>query len=253
MKVPRVFVSPEEMTCGGVAFSEKNARYLRKVLRLKCGDLVEVFDGVRAYRIRLNASTRERTWGEILETGRSDSQGVHITLAFCCVRPGPVEQILRHGTELGVTQFIPLISARANRKPQEKKDRWHAIVASASAQCGRATVPEVEPPLELNTFLQREFHQATNLLLSTSPGAEPILDVLHRNIPGRVLVLVGPEGGFDGTEESGALRAGFHEVSLSRNILRSETAALVAVATVTTWHESSTWAKETIEVPEYSG
>jgi 16S rRNA (uracil1498-N3)-methyltransferase len=238
VKGPRVFVSPEEMTPNGVVFSDKTARYLRKVLRLKSGDLVEAFDGVRAYQVRLIASTRERTVGQVLASENPSPVGIQISLAFSCVRPGPVEQILRHGTELGVTQFIPLISARANRRPEERKDRWTAVVASASAQCGRTTVPAVDQPIALSDFLRRDFRQTTGLLLSVAPDAEPILRALHRTSPERAMILVGPEGGLEETEESEALRAGFHAVSLSSNILRSETAALVAIATVTTWHDS---------------
>jgi 16S rRNA (uracil1498-N3)-methyltransferase len=238
VKVPRIFVSPQEMTPCGVVFSEKNARYLRNVLRLKVGDRVAVFDGACSHSIVLTVSSREQIQGEIIASEHQECTGLAICLAFGCVRPGPTEEILRHGTELGVSVFIPLITCRANRKPQERKDRWNTIVISASAQCGRIAVPEVEPPVGFGEFLQRDFACDTSFLLSTDPNAAPLLEVLHTRTPGRVMVLVGPEGGFDGAEESEALGAGFLPVNLCGNVLRTETAALVAVGALATWHNS---------------
>ncbi len=84
----------------------------------------------------------------------------------------------------------------------------------------------------------RDFQCHTSLLLSTGPHADPLLEILRQRTPDRVTFLVGPEGGFDEDEESGALRAGFAPVSLCKNILRTETAALVAVGAVATWHDS---------------
>jgi 16S rRNA (uracil1498-N3)-methyltransferase len=238
VKVPRIFVSQQEMTPTRVVFSEKSTRYLRNVLRLKAGDLVSVFDGVNFHDIVLTESSRQRICGDVIESGHEDSRGLDICLAFGCVRPGPVEEILRHGTELGVSVFIPIISCRVNRKPQERKDRWHTIVVSASAQSGRTAVPAVEAPVSLNRLFQRDFACDTKLLLSTDRDAKPILEILHKRTHKRVKILVGPEGGFDGAEESGALAAGFLPVSLGRCILRTETAALAAVAAVAAWYDS---------------
>jgi 16S rRNA (uracil1498-N3)-methyltransferase len=226
------------MTPCGVIFSKKNARYLRSVLRLKVGDLVSVFNGLNSYNVALTVSSRERIQGEIVESGHEGSGGIEICLAFGCVRPGPVEEILRHGTELGVSVFIPLISGRANRKPQERKVRWNTIVESASAQSGRITVPEVETPVSFDQFLQRDFRCDTGILLSTDPNAEPFLELLRQRTPGRVMILVGPEGGFDSAEQSGAIGAGFLPVRLCSNVLRTETAALVAVGAVGTWYDA---------------
>lgn len=226
------------MTPCGVVFSQKNTRYLRNVLRLKVGDLVAAFDGLNSHSVMLIESSRERIQGRIVESRLEAPEGIGICLAFGCVRPGPVEEILRHGTELGVSVFIPLISDRANRKPQERKDRWYTVVKSASAQSGRITVPGVEPPVSFDQFLERDFGCDTSFLLSTDPNAEPLLELLRKRTPGRVMILVGPEGGFDSAEKSRAIDAGFLPVKLCRNVLRTETAALVAVGAVAMWYDS---------------
>ena len=165
------------------------------------------------------------------------SEEIEIILGFSTIRPGPIQEILRHGTELGVSRFVPVISRRANRRPAEKKERWKSVVASASAQSRRSKLPEVEIPLTFDQFIERENKGEARLLLSTEPGATPILVALEDCSLQRVVILAGPEGGMEESEVKAAINAGFLPVSLVRGILRSETAAIVAAATVILWHD----------------
>lgn len=202
------------------------------MLRLKPGDDVEVFDGVRSCLVRLE-SLGGRLSGRVLN-GLADGPdcGLDVTLAFGCVRPGPLEQILRHCTELGVRCFAPILSSRATRRPSERKERWVSIVASAAGQCGRSRVPEVRPPASLPSFLATTQKQATKLILSLGDDAAPLLEVIEAEHSAKVTVLVGPEGGFAQSEETLATDAGFCPVSLGSARLRAETAAIVAVGAV---------------------
>lgn len=242
MKVPRVFVLPAALSAAmaskRIALSGKEARYLGRVLRLKPGDRVEAFDGTCSCWVRLTELLRDEVHGEILEVTLPRAVAIEITLAFSCVRPGPVEEILRHGTELGVSAFVPVLSARAQRRPESKKQRWDSIVAAACAQCGRVALPRVDPPVPLDRLLDQDLSSFVKLLLSPSLDAEPLLEDLHRLMPRRILILAGPEGGFDPSEESAALNAGFRPVSLGHGVLRTETAALTAVAAVVCWHHA---------------
>jgi len=246
VKIPRILVSQEEMAEDGITFGKKNSRYLRHVLRMKSGDLVQVVEGSHLHRVLLTVSPGEPTRGEILTTETGPTRDINIALAFCCVRPGPIEEILRHCTELGVSRFIPLISVRVNRKPQERKDRWTSIVASACTQSGRVEVPAVERPIRLQQFFLKDFGYETNLLLSTAANSRPLLELLPERPPGGVLILVGPEGGLEEAEEAQALEAGFHPVNLCRSILRTETAAVVSVGTVIAWYDSRHSTRQTV-------
>jgi 16S rRNA (uracil1498-N3)-methyltransferase len=238
MKCPRIFISPEELLGDRVSFSGNNARYLHKVLRLRPGDNVEVCDGTRDYLIRLTSCNRGGVQGTVTESGSPvKKEGIEITLGFSTVRPGPVQEILRHGTELGVSRFVPILSLRTNRRPLEKKQRWEAVVASASAQSRRCVLPEIEIPVTFDQFIERAGREEMRLLLSTESEAVPILAILEERVPRKVVILAGPEGGLDASEIKKAIDVGFEPVSLSRGILRSETAAVVAAGMVVLWHE----------------
>jgi 16S rRNA (uracil1498-N3)-methyltransferase len=238
VKCPRIFISPEELLGDRVSFAGNNARYLYKVLRLKSGDNVEICDGTRNYLITLTSCNRGAVQGTVIE-GRSSvkREVIEITLGFSTVRPGPVQEILRHGTELGVSRFIPILSLRTNRRPPEKKQRWEAIVASASAQSGRSVLPEIEIPMTFDRFVEWAGREEVRLLLSTGPDAVPILATLEERAPRKVVILAGPEGGLDASEIKKAIDVGFDPVSLSRSILRAETAAVVAAGMVVLWHD----------------
>src|SRR5271157_4950062 len=172
VKCPRIFISPEELLGDSVSFSGNNARYLYKVLRLTPGDNVEICDGTRDYLIRLTSCTRGAVQGTVIESeSLVKPEGIEITLGFSTVRPGPVQEILRHGTELGVARFVPILTLRANRRPPEKKQRWQTVVASASAQSERSVLPEIEVPVPFEQFIEGEGQGELRLLLSTGPEA----------------------------------------------------------------------------------
>lgn len=239
MKRRRIFVSASQISGGQIVFSVKDIHYLKSVLRLRIGDPVQVFDGAHEYAVQLETGDAGNLIGRVLDRARQEDPAdrFQVTLAFGCVRPGPFSEILRHGTELGVCRFIPLLSRRATRRPAEKKERWEAIVKSAAEQCGRVQCPEVEAPVVLEDFLGSDRRDHTRLLLSPSAQATPLLEILETERPSEAIVLVGPEGGFHEDEEAHAVRSGFVPVSLGSNILRTETAALMAGGLLLTWHD----------------
>jgi 16S rRNA (uracil1498-N3)-methyltransferase len=238
----RIFVGPEELCLPAVVFSARNALYVRTVLRLKPGDPLEIFDGERSYLVRLVECGRGGTRGEIVQTLEPElAPEPRIVLAFSCVRPGPVQEILRHGTELGVSRFLPVVSLRSARRPREKKDRWESVIIAAAEQSGRVRVPAVESPLLLDDLLEREPGTDLGLVLSTAPRTTPVLARLEEQHERDVVILVGPEGGFEPEEETRIHRSGFIPVSLGPGVLRTETAAVVAVGVIAAWHHRQ-WA-----------
>jgi len=238
VRVRRLFVTGEELRPEGVVFSAKHAHYLQKVLRLKSGDLLEVLDGRNRLVVRLDTPAEGRLTGRVLEShSLQDCTESSLVLAFACIRPGPAEEILRHGTELGVTRFVPILSRRSMRRPIGIRDRWISILEGAAAQSRRTRLPVLCNPQNLTDFLASLQGQQVRLLLSTQPDALPILACLESCPTGGVVLLTGPEGGFDASEESEALQLGFTTVSLGSGVLRSETAAIVAAATVMMWQQ----------------
>lgn len=235
----RIFIHSGEIVSDHVVLSRTTARYVAKVLRYRQGDLLKAFDGRREYLVRLVKCSQTEVSGRILESTEMEQRGgPEIVLGFCCVRPGPLEEILRHGTELGVSRFVPLLSQRSNRKPKGKKERWQTIVAAASAQSGRSELPVVEPPAQFHEFIERMSGAETRILLSTVSAAPPLLSVLDATRPRRVVLTVGPEGGFEPTEQAQAAEAGFHPATLCEAVLRTETAAIVATGIAVAWYQS---------------
>lgn len=242
----RIYVDPKDISSDTVVFDPSGGRYLERVLRLRRDDLVRVFDGRCEYLVRLGEHREGKITGRITQKSTPQHHQPNITLAFCCVRPGPLEEILRHGTELGVSRFVPLVSVRCVRRPQERKARWESIVKGASAQAGRVGVPEVEPPLPLAQFVNRPFEEDLAIFLSLAGEAISMPLVLEQERPHRVTILVGPEGGWDPDEEALTLGRGFQPASLGPTVLRTETAALVAVGLMAVW---SHWRKPEMCIP----
>ncbi len=239
MRTRRLFVSPEEISSGRIRFSPGAAHYLRNVLRLRPGDVLEVLDGAKAHLVRLDRLEGGEALGEVFDTRQPQAETQpHITLAFGCVRPQPFQEILRHCTEIGVSRFVPLLTSRSSRRPQDKKQRWDTVVASAAAQCGRPGLPVVEPPTHLEGFLSRTALPETRLIFAHKHGAPHVTAIAEPAAFARVVVLVGPEGGFESWEERSAMEAGFVPASLGVNTLRTETAAIVAVGVISSWFSS---------------
>lgn len=147
-----------------------------------------------------------------------------------------MDEILRHGTELGVDRFIPVLSRHCNRKPKERKDRWEKIVAGAVEQSGRPGLPRLDTPVPFKEFLAEVPRFLSAALLIASPRGSPVLRVLDDSPFFRTVILVGPEGGFTQAEETEAAEAGFVSAALGPGMLRTETAAITAVGIVAAWY-----------------
>jgi len=236
----RLFVCDKELSRDSVVFSVANSRYIFKVLRLEVGDCVKAFDGKDEHVVRITRCDRLKVSGVITESlTQTPCLDFDLTLGFCCVRPGPMVEIFRHGTEVGVTRFAPILSRRANRRPTEKKQRWDLVVASACTQSGRTRRPEILHPLTLDEFFRVNSETSAKVILSTAAEARPLLEVLEaRAVPlAGVELLIGPEGGFEPLEEAQAISAGFFRASLRPGVLRTETAAVVAAGITVAWSQ----------------
>ena len=144
------------------------------------------------------------------------------------------EWVLQKATELGVDQLLPAICERSVTRPGggNKSRRWHEIVRQAARQCERGTLPELADPMPFEQVLPRPEVQSADLRLIATPGAGPLseqTELLQRSAE-RVVLAVGPEGGFCSSELTMASDEGFVPVGLGSRVLRSETAALALLA-----------------------
>ena len=234
MRLIRVHAAQPLSAGAEVALPEVAAHHVARVLRLRPGAPLVLFDGSGAdFRAEIVAVEGDRVRARVVErsSGLRESP-LGITLVQAVSRGERMDWTLQKATELGVRSIQPVLSARSvvrlDAQQAAKKHRhWQAIVAGACEQCGRSVLPEVRPPLDLPRFLAEVPREGQRLVLSpTGPASLAGLT----GMAARVELLIGPEGGLDDAELAAAERAGFAPVRLGPRVLRTETAGIVALA-----------------------
>ncbi len=233
----RCVIRPEAIVAGTVRFDREELHHLARVLRLRPGALVEAADGLgRVYTVRLEALTPGAAWGTILgERAPGGESPCAITLAQAILKGERMTWVIQKATELGVARLVPLETERVVARPAgertgARRARWERVAREAVKQCGRARVPAVEAVRPLRDLLaETRAHDAAWLCWE---GGGPSVARLAREAgrPRRLLLLVGPEGGFTREEVQRAEAAGARLVGLGPRILRAESAAIVAIA-----------------------
>jgi 16S rRNA (uracil1498-N3)-methyltransferase len=234
--VPRLHLPPDQITGERVVLQGEPHKYVSRVLRLAAGDGLTIFDGQgQEVEARIEATSPRST---MLVLGARRSVGrpatAPVTLIQAVSKGERMELVIQKATELGAGAIVPVWTARTVVQPggDGRLRRWRTIAQEAARQCGRADVPAVADPLPLSAALGAEAPAGTRKLLlwEASTGAP-----LRRALAGHeaaVHLLVGAEGGFTPEEAAAAQSAGFQAVGLGPRILRTETAALVALALV---------------------
>jgi 16S rRNA (uracil1498-N3)-methyltransferase len=234
MRLNRVFVDQPLASGGETLLPEAAAYHVVRVLRLRAGAPLVLFDGSGAdFRGEIVAIEGERVRVSVgaRSAGLRESP-LAITLVQAVSRSERMDWTLQKATELGVRRIQPVLSARSvvrldDQQAARKLRHWQAIVAGACEQCGRSVLPEVRAPLDLARFLAGSPREGQRLVLSpTGPASLAGL----ASTAARVELLIGPEGGLDDAELDAAARAGFAPVRLGPRVLRTETAGIAALA-----------------------
>lgn len=210
------------MVDGQARFSRAQSHQIRKVLRLRDGDEVAVFDGSgQEWLTRLSG-----TAGEIVRPiDRSIEPETRLTVFQALIKPARLEYVFQKGTELGVCRFVPFVAERSVATG-EHEARWRAITVEAAEQSGRRVVPEVAPVQAFEDALADATSQGVPFMPWECVD-RPKLSAVHRHARD-LAVIIGPEGGFTEAEVERARARGAMTVTLGKRILRSETAAIVA-------------------------
>ncbi|MDH3490961.1 MAG: 16S rRNA (uracil(1498)-N(3))-methyltransferase [Gammaproteobacteria bacterium] len=211
------------------------ARYLGRVLRLRVGDSVLVFDGEGSeYAATISGIGRS---GATLRVGNritsKTETGLRVHLVQGISRGERMDFVVQKATELGVKRITPVLTEHGvvkldSKRAEKRRDHWQKVAASACEQSGRVRLPLVDTPVSLKTWLGNKPGQVDAELI-LKPGATTLLARIHAPET-KVCVLIGPEGGFSDVEYEGADVAGFQPVSLGPRVLRTETAAIAALA-----------------------
>jgi len=208
--------------------------HVARVLRMREGAPLSVFDGggqeFRAEITRVDGDQVTVKLGD--PTPGTAESPLRITLVQGVSRGERMDWTLQKATELGVAAVTPVLTARSvvrldEKQAEKKQAHWRGIVVGACEQSGRARIPSVATPLTLRDYFANSRKDGLRLVLS--PSAPASLVGLS-SMPSRVELLIGPEGGLDDDELQAAQKAGFMPVRLGPRVLRTETAAVVALS-----------------------
>ncbi len=217
-----------------VEFTAQAARQIERVLRLRTGRRVIALDGTgMEYIVRLE--TRDGVTGTVEESRRNQAEPTaRITLYQGLLKGSKMETVFQKGTELGVSEFVPVETARAipRDRAESRHDRYQTIVREAAEQSGRGSLPTILKSMSFREAIVHGSDADASLFVWEKAEARTIRDALDRYGVLKINLFVGPEGGFSDEEALEARASGAYDVTLGRRTLRSETAAIVTVALV---------------------
>jgi 16S rRNA (uracil1498-N3)-methyltransferase len=231
--LPRLFV-PGPIRPGALSIDGDAAKRLTSVLRLRRGDAFTVFGGDgREYEATLEGTAGKRVAATVGPVTRQ-APPAPLALELHCglVRANRFDNVVEKATEAGADVIVPLISehsARGEQPSAARYERWERIAIEASEQSGRLYAPVLGRPATFETVLRAP----GAVVVVCEPGGVPWPEGA-RLLPqrGRLLLLVGPEGGFSDAEVAAARGAGAIVAAVAPHILRTETAAILATGLV---------------------
>jgi|HubBroStandDraft_2_1064218.scaffolds.fasta_scaffold63415_1 16S rRNA (uracil1498-N3)-methyltransferase len=244
MRLTRVYVEAPVATGKRLVVEGSAANHITRVLRLRSGDLLTVFDGSGGeFGARIEEFRKDSVVVTVEEHRPLDRESpLPLTLAQGISRGERMDWVIQKATELGTSRIVPLFTKRSmvrldERQAERKLQHWRAIAIAACEQCGRNKIPELAAPVDFFDVLPADDSGAMRLLLSPTGNLriEDLAEVGQDLAPGvrkGITVLIGPEGGLEEVEQEAALAAGFKAVQLGPRVLRTETAAIAALTII---------------------
>jgi 16S rRNA (uracil1498-N3)-methyltransferase len=234
--VPRLYVPSLDPRDRTIELPEEEAGHLRRVLRIKAGAAVRLFDG-RGREVSARVTSVDRT-AVVAEVGdpvaAAPEWSVAVTLAPAVLKGDKTDDVIRDAVMMGAAAVQPLLTARTDVpasafSSSRRLERWHRIAVSSAKQCGRAVVPRVLAPQTLTACLAGTRPGITLVLVepAAASAAAPLGPPL--SAPSSAMVLAGPEGGWADEEIASCVSAGCLPVSLGLRTLRADAAPLVAL------------------------
>ena len=231
-RTQRFLCSPIKQNQNQVTLTGDTAHHLIRVLRLKIGDRLCVFDqSGYEWDAEIVAKKRQSVEVVLLNCHQPDVESpLQITLLQSISKSSRMDLVMQKATELGVHRIVPMLSkntvVRLNAKNTPRKmSHWKKITINASEQSGRVRLPEILEPQELNHDLLSQYKQGIGFFLDTT-GTDNFSAEKATNIT----VAIGPEGGFSNDEKTMAEKSGYKIVKTGPRLLRTETAPIMALS-----------------------
>jgi 16S rRNA (uracil1498-N3)-methyltransferase len=241
--MPRFYCPPPMPFSGSFDLPPDAAHHASRVLRLRVGDAVEIFDGIgnECHGVIADLSGKRVAVANITATDISRESPLHVVLAQALSSSEKMDWVIQKATELGVAEIQPLDTNRSvarlsAERSARRLEHWQQVAISACEQCGRNVLPKIHAPLDIMVWLQQ-----TRTMPDEVPNAKYILlpegaASLHAQTrpQDKAVLLVGAEGGFSQAESTAALHCGFTSIRLGARVLRTETAAIAGLAVLQT-------------------
>ena len=235
----RFFVEGRSEIGGSVEIAGGDAHKIAHVLRLRAGDRIEIIDsaaGTFVAAIEVVGPTVRATLVERVAERLEAGAALDLEVAQAVPKGRRMDFVIEKCTELGAAAFLPFYSERSVSRDvgSEKLSRWQRLARVAAQQSGRRDVPRIAMPIEFDALAQTFGEYAAVLFAWEMAQTAPLRERLTSALPsaGRVLIVIGPEGGFTHAEAELAERCGAALVWLGARILRTDTAAIVLLAVI---------------------
>ena len=235
MRQTRLYLDGKYDSGSELEIDAEKTHYLSRVLRLRVGDTIVIFNGTGAqFSASIAVLQKSRAMLAVHDALAAATESrFKLHLAQGISRGERMDFAVQKATELGVKRITPLLTEHgvvklAAERAEKRRQHWQKVATSACEQSGRVRLPLVDAPARLDTWLAAKTqHADTDILLK--PGATEGLASI--DVPAtKVCLLIGPEGGFSEAEYAMAEAAGFQAVSFGPRVLRTETAAVAALA-----------------------
>lgn len=237
--MPRFFVSKDKIADGKIVIDTQDVKHITRVLRLKCGDGIEVCNSEGMdYDAKISEITDGAVVCSVMEARRSDTEpNIEVTLFQAIPKAAKMDYIIQKTTELGISRIVPCVTARCVSKPDGKEEkklsRWRKIAEEAGKQSGRGCIPEICDIVsfdEAADMLQKCDIAFAPYECEQQGGLKAALTA-EQNVK-TVGFMIGPEGGYDIAEIAALHERKIPTVTLGPRILRTETAGEAVLSMV---------------------
>lgn len=245
--MPHFYVNPKNIKKNTFTIEEEQFHYLANVRRFSSGDEIKIFDGLgNSFLARIDNVTKERITGTVISAKTFQNPRVKISLYTAIPKGDRFEWLIEKASEIGIYRLIPVIYSRSvvSEISKSKFERYQKISLSASSQCSRADIMPVEKIETFESILKFLNGNMPQNTLNIMPwecedgrSISKILSGIDEKIT-YINIFIGPEGGFEQKEINAALKCDFKTVTLGKNILRVETAAIVASSLAVSYVEN---------------
>jgi 16S rRNA (uracil1498-N3)-methyltransferase len=236
----RFFVDPENITEGTALLDGSEYEHLTRVLRLKTGDTIEVFDGTgNSFKARVMSISDRVVKSEIIGENKTKTESdIKITLFQGLTKSNKMDYIVQKTTELGITRIVPIettntVVKNAVKHWENRQKRWQRIALEAAKQCGRCVIPKINDVILFEKALEQSSDNDLSIMPYEKERSSNLKSIIKsKTNQNSISVFIGPEGGFTPKEIKLAIEAGIKPVTLGPRILRTETAGIAVVSII---------------------